>query len=89
MLVPNLHWRGLQNLWDMKFKTFGIHAILIEPGVIRTNFLNSMKLGKNVITPEIITMIIHHMRKESRKESLRLSQDLKKVHLLVKWQIWF
>jgi hypothetical protein len=33
-----------------EIQNFGIHVILIEPGVIRTNFLNSMKLGKNVIT---------------------------------------
>jgi short-subunit dehydrogenase len=35
-----------------EIQNFGIHVILIEPGVIRTNFLNSMKLGKNVITLE-------------------------------------
>ena len=29
---------------------FGIHICLIEPGVIKTNFVNNMKLGKNVLT---------------------------------------
>jgi NAD(P)-dependent dehydrogenase (short-subunit alcohol dehydrogenase family) len=33
-------------------QNFGIRVVLIEPGVIRTNFLNSMKLGKNVIMPQ-------------------------------------
>jgi NAD(P)-dependent dehydrogenase (short-subunit alcohol dehydrogenase family) len=29
---------------------YGIHVSLIEPGIIKTNFINNMKLGKNVIT---------------------------------------
>ena len=43
---------GLTESLGYEIKNFGIYAILIEPGVIRTNFLNSMKLGKNVITPQ-------------------------------------
>lgn len=43
---------GLTESLGYEIQNFGIHVILIEPGVIRTNFLNSMKLGKNVITPE-------------------------------------
>jgi short-subunit dehydrogenase len=42
---------GLTESLGYEIQNFGIHVILIEPGVIRTNFLNSMKLGKNVITP--------------------------------------
>ena len=43
---------GLTESLGYEIQNFGIHVILIEPGVIRTNFLNSMKLGKNVITPQ-------------------------------------
>lgn len=43
---------GLTESLGYEIQTFGIYVILIEPGVIRTNFLNSMKLGKNVITPQ-------------------------------------
>lgn len=43
---------GLTESLEYEIQNFGIHVILIEPGVIRTNFLNSMKLGKNVITPQ-------------------------------------
>jgi NAD(P)-dependent dehydrogenase (short-subunit alcohol dehydrogenase family) len=43
---------GLTESLGYEIQNFGIHVILIEPGVIRTNFLNSMKLGKNVIIPQ-------------------------------------
>ena len=43
---------GLTESLGYEIQTFGIHVILIEPGVIRTNFLNSMKLGKNIIIPQ-------------------------------------
>ena len=43
---------GLTESLGYEIQNFGIHVILIEPGVIRTNFLNSMKLGKNVITSQ-------------------------------------
>jgi len=43
---------GLTESLGYEIQNFGIYVILIEPGVIRTNFLNSMKLGKNVITPQ-------------------------------------
>jgi len=43
---------GLTESLGYEIQNFGIHVILIEPGLIRTNFLNSMKLGKNVITPQ-------------------------------------
>jgi NAD(P)-dependent dehydrogenase (short-subunit alcohol dehydrogenase family) len=43
---------GLTESLRYEIQNFGIHVILIEPGVIRTNFLNGMKLGKNVITPQ-------------------------------------
>jgi short-subunit dehydrogenase len=41
---------GLTESLRYEVQNFGIHVILIEPGVIKTNFLNSMKVGKNVIT---------------------------------------
>jgi NAD(P)-dependent dehydrogenase (short-subunit alcohol dehydrogenase family) len=41
---------GLTESLRYEVQSFGIHVILIEPGVIKTNFLNSMKVGKNVIT---------------------------------------
>jgi NAD(P)-dependent dehydrogenase (short-subunit alcohol dehydrogenase family) len=43
---------GLTESLGYEIQNFGISVILIEPGVIRTNFLNSMKMGKNVITPQ-------------------------------------
>lgn len=43
---------GLTESLGYEVQDFGIHVILIEPGVIKTNFLNSMKVGKNVITSE-------------------------------------
>jgi len=43
---------GLTESLRYEVQDFGIHVILIEPGVIKTNFLNSMKVGKNVIMLE-------------------------------------
>jgi NAD(P)-dependent dehydrogenase (short-subunit alcohol dehydrogenase family) len=43
---------GLTESLGYEVQNFGIHVVLIEPGVIRTNFLNGMKLGKNVIMPQ-------------------------------------
>lgn len=43
---------GLTESLGYEVQNFGIHVVLIEPGVIRTNFLNSMKLGKNIIMPQ-------------------------------------
>ncbi|HZD34179.1 MAG TPA: SDR family oxidoreductase [Nitrososphaeraceae archaeon] len=43
---------GLTESLGYEVRNFGIHIVLIEPGVIRTNFLNSMKLGKNVSMPQ-------------------------------------
>jgi NAD(P)-dependent dehydrogenase (short-subunit alcohol dehydrogenase family) len=41
---------GLVESLRYEVQHFGIHVCLIEPGVIKTNFVNNMKLGKNVIT---------------------------------------
>jgi NAD(P)-dependent dehydrogenase (short-subunit alcohol dehydrogenase family) len=41
---------GLVESLRYEVQPFGIHVCLIEPGVIKTNFVNNMKLGKNVIT---------------------------------------
>ena len=41
---------GLVESLRYEVQPFGIHVTLIEPGVIKTNFVNNMKLGKNVIT---------------------------------------
>lgn len=43
---------GLTESLGYEVQKFGICVILIEPGVIRTNFLNSMKFGKDVIIPQ-------------------------------------
>lgn len=43
---------GLTESLGYEVQKFGIYVILIEPGVIRTNFLNSMKFGKDVIMPQ-------------------------------------
>jgi NAD(P)-dependent dehydrogenase (short-subunit alcohol dehydrogenase family) len=41
---------GLVESLRYEVQPFGIHVCLIEPGVIKTNFVNNMKLGKNVLT---------------------------------------
>ena len=41
---------GLVESLRYEVQPYGIHVSLIEPGVIKTNFVNNMKLGKNVIT---------------------------------------
>ena len=41
---------GLVESLRYEVQPFGIKVILIEPGVIKTNFVNNMKLGKGVIT---------------------------------------
>jgi NAD(P)-dependent dehydrogenase (short-subunit alcohol dehydrogenase family) len=41
---------GLTESLRYEVQNFGIHAILIEPGVIRTNFANNLRVGKNVVT---------------------------------------
>jgi len=41
---------GLVESLRYEVQPYGIHVSLIEPGVIKTNFINNMKLGKNVIT---------------------------------------
>ena len=41
---------GLVESLRYEVQPFGIHVILIEPGVIKTNFVNNMKVGRNVIT---------------------------------------
>jgi NAD(P)-dependent dehydrogenase (short-subunit alcohol dehydrogenase family) len=41
---------GLVESLRYEVQPFGIHVTLIEPGVIKTNFVNNMKVGKNVIT---------------------------------------
>jgi NAD(P)-dependent dehydrogenase (short-subunit alcohol dehydrogenase family) len=39
---------GLTESLGYEVQKFGIHVTLIEPGVIKTNFVNNMKLGKEV-----------------------------------------
>jgi NAD(P)-dependent dehydrogenase (short-subunit alcohol dehydrogenase family) len=41
---------GLTESLRYEVQNFGIHVILIEPGVIKTNFVNNMKVGESVIT---------------------------------------
>lgn len=41
---------GLVESLRYEVQPFGIHVTLIEPGVIKTNFVNNMKIGRNVIT---------------------------------------
>ena len=44
---------GLVESLRYEVQPLGIHVCLIEPGVIKTNFVNNMKIGKNVITSSI------------------------------------
>ena len=41
---------GLTESLRYEVQDFGIHVILIEPGVIKTNFVNNMKIGNEVMT---------------------------------------
>jgi NAD(P)-dependent dehydrogenase (short-subunit alcohol dehydrogenase family) len=44
---------GLVESLRYEVQPYGILVSLIEPGVIKTNFVNNMKIGKNVITSSI------------------------------------
>jgi len=41
---------GLTESLRYEVQKFGIHVVLIEPGVIKTNFANNLRVGKNVKT---------------------------------------
>ena len=41
---------GLSESLKYEIQDFGIYVILIEPGVIKTNFIKNLKIGKQVIT---------------------------------------
>lgn len=41
---------GLVESLRYEIQPFGIHVILIEPGVVKNNFVNNMRIGRNVIT---------------------------------------
>lgn len=43
---------GLSESLRYEVQDFGIYVILIEPGVIKTNFIKNLKIGKQVITSE-------------------------------------
>ena len=43
---------GLSESLKYEIQDFGIYVILIEPGVIKTNFIKNLKIGKQVITSE-------------------------------------
>jgi NAD(P)-dependent dehydrogenase (short-subunit alcohol dehydrogenase family) len=44
---------GLSESIAYELKQFGIKVILIEPGVIKTNFGNNLKIGKNVSSTSV------------------------------------
>jgi short-subunit dehydrogenase len=41
---------GLSESMVYELEQFGINVMLVEPGVIKTNFDNNLKIGKNVST---------------------------------------
>ena len=43
---------GLTESLGYEVREFGIHVALIEPGVIKTNFVNNMKIGKEVMAKQ-------------------------------------
>lgn len=43
---------GLSESLKYEVQDFGIYVILIEPGVIKTDFIKNLKIGKQVITSE-------------------------------------
>ena len=49
---------GLSESMAYEIEQFGIKVILIEPGVIKTNFENNLKIGK-----ESVLRLIRHIQK--------------------------
>jgi NAD(P)-dependent dehydrogenase (short-subunit alcohol dehydrogenase family) len=45
----NFALEGLAESLRYEVQNFGIHVILIEPGVIKTNFVNNMKIGNEIM----------------------------------------
>jgi hypothetical protein len=46
-LVQSFLWKDYRNLWLLKWNNL-TKSILIEPGLIKTNFDNNLKIGKSV-----------------------------------------
>jgi hypothetical protein len=46
-LVQSFLWKDYRNLWLLRWNNL-TKSILIEPGLIKTNFDNNLKIGKSV-----------------------------------------
>jgi NAD(P)-dependent dehydrogenase (short-subunit alcohol dehydrogenase family) len=51
---------GLSESMAYELEQFGIKIILVEPGVIKTNFDNNLKIGKNVSTTSTASTVNDH-----------------------------
>ena len=79
---------GLVESLRYEVQLFGIHVCLIEPGVIKTNLVNNMKLGTNIITSSNSNNYSPYVEIIQKRISA-FKPRFEKVHLLVKWQVWF
>jgi NAD(P)-dependent dehydrogenase (short-subunit alcohol dehydrogenase family) len=77
---------GLSESMAYEVEQFGIKVILIEPGVIKTNFDKNLKIGKDVFstTTSGRMHVILPMQISQRKELQDSSPDLKMVYRLYK-----
>jgi short-subunit dehydrogenase len=53
---------GLSESMTYEIEPFGIKVILIEPGVIKTNFDGNLKIGKRCLLLLLPIIVIRHMR---------------------------
>jgi short-subunit dehydrogenase len=52
---------GLVESLRYEVQPFGIHVTLIEPGVIKTNFVNNMKVGVETLLHLVIIIMVFHL----------------------------
>jgi NAD(P)-dependent dehydrogenase (short-subunit alcohol dehydrogenase family) len=78
---------GLIESLRYEVQDFGIHVILIEPGVIKTNFVNNMKIGNEIMALQnwdnnnTIDVDLPYAEVTNKRISA-FNQDLKKAPLL-------
>lgn len=76
---------GLSESIAYEVEQFGINVILIEPGVIKTNFDSNLKMGNGVSSTTTTTSTAHGRDSPyadiTKKELQDSNLDLKLVHL--------
>jgi NAD(P)-dependent dehydrogenase (short-subunit alcohol dehydrogenase family) len=72
---------GLTESMAYEMEPFGLRTIIIEPGLIRTNFANAMKIAKKAQEPN---SPYSHMMKNMSKMAERLSENASPPELVAK-----